>query len=99
MLRINEVCSEIDAALTKNLQDAGVLCERYAKLECPVDTGVLRASIGSVAYPLEGRMMLYANTEYAAAVHEGHGKYKGVKYLQNAVLEHIPEIREVLLRR
>lgn len=99
MLKTDEVCKEINQDLTKKLQDVGVLCERYCKLDCPVDTGALRASIGSIVYPYEGKVIIYANTDYAVLVHEGHGNYEGVKYLEQPIMDHLIEIRQTLWGR
>lgn len=98
MLRTDEVCREIEQTLTNGLNDIGILCASYAKEECPVDTGILRASIDSVIYEEDGKVVIYANTDYAEKVHEGHGAYSGVPYLENAVMMHLPEIRQLIAR-
>lgn len=106
MLRTDEVCNEIMDELSRNLQDVGTLCTNYAKIECPVDSGILRSSIdnqvitrnaiGKIVHNEEARVVLYANTDYAAIVHEGHGYFQGVPYLENAVYNNLAEIRAIL---
>lgn len=98
MLKTDDVCSQIKQELLENLQDVGVLCSNYAKEECPVDTGILRASIDSLLYAEDGKAIIYANTDYAEKVHEGHGKYAGKPFLENAVYNNLEDIKARMAR-
>ena len=68
-----EILNATDAAIEKALEMIGIKAERYAKLDCPVDTGLLRNSIShaqekSTAY-------IGTNVEYAPYVELGTGIY------------------------
>jgi hypothetical protein len=60
----------------RDLNQRGNLVVAHAKIGCPVDSGRLRSSIGHTG-PKPSRVGLtdtiFADTDYAAAVHEGRG--------------------------
>lgn len=69
---INELLPE---ALAKGLEKAGQIVENDAKRNCPVDDGILRASITHVVNTDESNVSIGTNVEYAPYVHEGTGIY------------------------
>ena len=70
-----EVSAEIKAALLRGLEKVGLVAEGYAKKLCPVDTGNLRNSITHTVDEEEPAAYIGSNTEYAAYVELGTGKY------------------------
>lgn len=68
-----EVLSEFQQACERALEKCGLIGEGYAKKDCPVDTGLLRASITHKV--TEGGTAVYVGTdkEYAAYVELGTG--------------------------
>lgn len=68
---------EIIEKTSKNMQKACLLVEADAKKECPVDMGVLRASITSDVQVDESGItgIIGSNLEYAPYVHNGTGVY------------------------
>ena len=62
-------------ALLRALEKVGMTAEKYAKRLCPVDTGNLRNSITHRVDPEEPAAYIGSDTEYAAYVELGTGKY------------------------
>lgn len=48
----DEFLRKLEEAVDLALEECGSECERYAKMECPVDTGLLR---NSITYALHGK--------------------------------------------
>lgn len=70
-----EVSGAIHAALLRGLEKIGLVAEGYAKKLCPVDTGNLRNSITHVVDEQEPAAIIGTDSEYAAYVCLGTGKY------------------------
>ena len=70
-----EVLASLNAATLRALEKCGLVAEDYAKRLCPVDTGNLRNSIDHKVDPDERAVYIGTNTEYAAYVELGTGKY------------------------
>lgn len=70
-----EIKESMKSAIVRAMEKIGQTAEKYAKRLCPVDTGNLRNSISHKVD--EGEMAAYigSNTEYAAYVELGTGKY------------------------
>lgn len=66
---------ELEAAVLRALEKCGLVAEGYAKLLCPVDTGNLRNSITHQVQPSETAVYIGTDSEYAAYVELGTGKY------------------------
>lgn len=62
-------------ACIRALEKCGLTAEAYAKLLCPVDTGNLRNSITHQVQSEETTAYIGTNSEYAAYVELGTGKY------------------------
>lgn len=62
-------------ALLRALEKIGMTAEKYAKRLCPVDTGNLRNSITHRVDEGEPAAYIGSDTEYAAYVELGTGKY------------------------
>lgn len=69
------VKEELQAAALRALEKCGLTAEGYAKLLCPVDTGNLRNSITHQVDSAELAAYIGSNSEYAAYVELGTGKY------------------------
>lgn len=74
---IENATVEIINRTTKRMEKACLLVEAEAKLNCPVDEGILRASINSEVRVNEKAIVGYigSNIDYAPYVHEGTGIY------------------------
>lgn len=59
--------------LTQALQQCCLMVENDAKINCPVDTGILRNSITHTVSPTRGEVG--TNLEYSPYVHEGTGLF------------------------
>lgn len=70
-----EVSAALQAALLRGLEKCGLVAEGYAKKLCPVDIGNLRNSITHVLDEDEPAAYVGTNSEYAAYVELGTGKY------------------------
>lgn len=70
-----EVLAEFEAACLRALEKCGLTAEGYAKKLCPVDTGNLRNSISHAVDSGEMAAYVGSQTEYAAYVELGTGKY------------------------
>lgn len=89
---INQALSELD----RRLSDVGYLIENSAKEACPVDSGILRASIGNELDTNEHKVTIGTNVEYAVAVHEGHGAYQGKPFLKDAAYNNLGRAQAIL---
>lgn len=69
------VKEELQAAVLRALEECGLTAEGYAKPLCPVDTGNLRNSITHQVQENEQACYIGSNSEYAAYVELGTGKY------------------------
>ena len=60
--------------IIRALEECGLTAERYAKANCPVDTGNLR---NSITHQMSGdkKVLIGTNVEYGAYVELGTGKY------------------------
>ena len=70
-----EVIEAMQQAAVRALEKCGLTAEGYAKKLCPVDTGNLRNSITHTVDEEEPAAYIGSNTEYAAYVELGTGKY------------------------
>lgn len=90
-LAFNEVLEILDSRIER----VGQYVENTAKENCPVDKGILRASI-SHTDPVNHATKIGTNVEYAIPLHEGHGKFTGKPFLKDAAYNHIAEIKNIL---
>ena len=81
--------------LDNKLERVGQFGENTAKENCPVDKGILRASIFHTD-PVNHSIKVGTNIDYAIPVHEGHGNFTGKPFLKDAVYNHIAEIQNIL---
>ncbi|MGL5764275.1 MAG: HK97 gp10 family phage protein [Sarcina sp.] len=91
-INLGRVISDLlPQTIEKGLELCGQLIENEAKKNCPVDTGILRASLN---HAVEGdKVIIGTNVEYAPIVYEKHGSKS--KYLQRAVDENMQECTQV----
>ena len=88
------VLSSEKEAVIRALTTIGMLAERYAKMECPVDTGRLRNSISWAV--LDNSVYIGTNVEYAPYVELGTSKQKAQPYLKPAVEKHVSQYKRVV---
>lgn len=94
-----QVQQALGDAVVAALAEIGMSCERFAKKECPVDTGRLRNSITWQLASDEKAVYVGTNVEYAFSVHEGTGsnKNKGSRpFLKNAAANHRDYYQKIL---
>lgn len=94
-----QIKNAIDSALVAALVEIGISCERFAKLQCPVDTGRLRNSITYAIASSEKSVYVGTNVEYALSVHEGTGSNRKAgprPFLKDAGANHVAYYRDVL---
>lgn len=70
-----EVLAAMQAAAERALEKCGLTAEGYAKKLCAVDTGNLRNSIAHRVDPEGPAVYIGSDSEYAAYVELGTGKY------------------------
>lgn len=92
VFNLESIANVLPVLVEQMLNDAAYVVENHAKDNCPVDTGVLRASITHTD-PENNSVTIGTNIEYAVAVEEGHGSYPPQKFLSRAFTENIQEIR------
>lgn len=80
---LTKAAAAIEGAVGDAVRKAAMEVERDAKINCPVDTGILRGSIGAE----EKEPLLFevgTNVEYAAHVEFGTSKMAAQPYLEPA---------------
>ena len=70
-----EYLRKLDEAIDLALEECGSECERYAKMKCPTDTGLLK---NSITYALNGQQA--AISTYTADEPDGAGQIKSGGY-------------------
>ena len=75
------VAKEMESAIAQALTAVGLSAERYAKAECPVDTGRLRNSITNVVDTVGKAAYIGTNIEYGPYVELGTSKRKPHPFL------------------
>lgn len=76
------------------LEAIGLTAEGYAKKECPVDTGRLRASISHAKD--DDAAYIGTNVEYAPYIELGTSRRKPRPYLRPAAENHANEYKEIV---
>lgn len=96
--RSNEVIKEMHQKVLKGLESCGQTAEKYAKSDCPVDTGTLRNSISHSVVKETYSAYIGTNVEYAPYVEYGdYNHTSGKKYfLRDAASTHTEEYKEIL---
>lgn len=93
--KTNEVLVAKKMAVAKALEMIGIEVERYAKENCPVDTGRLKNSITHTQSGEETESIGSA-VEYAPYVEAGTSRMKNPKrFLQRAVFDHMTTYKEI----
>ena len=86
---------EKDAAIERALEIIGQRAERYAKKDCPVDTGRLR---NSIIHQREGKEteIIGTNVEYAPYVEYGTSRNRHPQpFIRPAALNHSDEYKQI----
>lgn len=86
-----------DKAVAAALEAIGLTAEKYAKKDCPVDTGRLRNSISHAVSQGEKAAYIGTNVEYAPAVELKDSKHKTGKahFLRDAAANHADEYKRI----
>lgn len=85
---------EVQEAIETAMEQIGISAETYAKMNCPVDTGRLRASISHDSD--ENTVIVGTNVEYAKYVELGTSKMKPRPYLKPAMQNHVNEYKQII---
>lgn len=84
---------KLSSAVAVAIKKSAFLVEREAKLESPVDTGRLRASIYTDITPTQATISPYVN--YAVFVHEGTRYIRSNPFLNRASKNAEPTIQDI----
>lgn len=90
--RVNQA---FKAAITKALEEIGLVCEGYAKAGAPVDTGRLRNSI-THAQESDSVEVIGTDVEYAPYQEAGGKGAYHPHYLKNAAYNHFDEYQDIV---
>ena len=91
-----------EESILQALEMIGLKAESYAKMKCPVDTGLLRNSIAHAVGKGEYTVYVGTNVEYAPYVEMGHiqagsGKHVAPQpYIKPAIVDHLDEYKQIL---
>ena len=91
----DKVLKAKDAGTQKALEMIGLQCEKYAKLQCPVDTGRLRNSLTHETRVQEESTYIGTAVEYAPYVEMGTSRMRAQPYLKPAVNDHRDEYKQI----
>jgi hypothetical protein len=96
--RKGEVIKACEQAIMRGLEAIGEVAEGYAKDDCPVDTGRLRASISNKAVKDELAVYIGTNVEYAPYVEYRDIDHKTGKahFLRDAAADHSEEYKKIM---
>lgn len=90
--------SEFERRASVALEECGMLCEKYAKKLCPVDTGRLRNSIAHTVKieRRESAAYIGTNVEYGPFVEFGTRRSRAQPFLRPAVRDHAETYRRII---
>lgn len=82
------------AQIEKALKSVALTAEKYAKQDCPVDTGRLRSSITHETD--KNTACIGTNVEYAPYVEMGTSRMRAQPFLEPAMEQHLSEYKEMI---
>lgn len=82
------------AQIEKALKSVALTAEKYAKQDCPVDTGRLRSSITHETD--KNTAYIGTNVEYAPYVEMGTSRMRAQPFLEPAMEQHLSEYKEMI---
>lgn len=82
------------AQIEKALKSVALSAEKYAKRDCPVDTGRLRSSITHETD--KNTAYIGTNVEYAPYVEMGTSRMRAQPFLEPAMEQHLSEYKEMI---
>lgn len=98
-VKINKPFRDVEAKIVRAREQAliasAIIVEKDAKLNCPVDTGRLRASITYVINNSRGVATVGTNVEYAKPVEYGTKHWSGKPFLRPALDKNIDKIKRI----
>lgn len=92
----NKVLSLFDGSTTRGLDAIGATAERYAKKDCPVDTGRLRNSITYETRTLSKEVYIGTNVEYGPYVELGTSRMAARPFIRPAASNHPDEYKRLM---
>lgn len=92
----SKVLDLFNGAVTRGLDAIGATAERYAKKDCPVDTGRLRNSITYETRTLQKEVYIGSNVEYAPYVELGTSRMAARPFLRPAAQNHSNEYKQLM---
>ena len=93
---VNMAKEELHDAVIRALMECGAVCENYAKIGAPVDTGRLRNSMNHTMVS-DNTVAIGSNVEYG--IYQELGTSRGIKpkrFLTNAMRNHIDEYKGII---
>lgn len=82
------------AQIEKALKSVALTAEKYAKQDCPVDTGRLRSSITHETD--KNTAYIGTNVEYGPYVEMGTSRMRAQPFLEPAMEQHLSEYKEMI---
>lgn len=97
---VDEIIKEINEKTKKALSLMGETVEKYAKSDCPVDTGRLRNSLMHEAGDYDGDPCEYVGSDveyspYVEFIDRYHHPVGKAHFLRDGAQNHIDELKEV----
>lgn len=90
----DEVIADMNRKIERGLTKCAMQAVRYAKQDCPVDTGNLR---NSISYQVRGNAAyIGTSVEYAPYVEFGTGTMTERPYLRPAAANHSNEYKKII---
>lgn len=93
-LWLNAAPGKMQTAIKSITRKVALLAERYSKLNTPVDTGRLRASISSDIRPMQATVSTHTN--YARYVHDGTRRMRARPFMSEAEKQVGPQIPSII---
>ncbi len=90
-----QIANAINQAIATALEEVGLVAERFAKTECPVDTGRLRNSITHAIDSGEEAVYVGTNVEYGPYIELGTSNRKEHPFLRPAATNHADTYRRI----
>lgn len=93
--KMDEFLTELDRNIDIKLEKAGQMLENYSKVNCPVKTGALQASIRHETDYADKTTYVGSDLDYSVWVEAGTRKMAPRNYLKDALFDHISDLEHL----